>query len=107
MTLAVALLVVGLLLVVAELCFPTVGLLGLLATLFILGGIGAAFAHDTRTGMIFLAATAVLVPVMVVMVRMVVVSLGHGAMNVGKPGLHSPPSRIILSCVTRQLRSGT
>jgi membrane-bound serine protease (ClpP class) len=66
-TLAIALLVTGLLLVVAELCFPTVGLLGLLATLFILGGVGAAFAHDTRTGMIFLAVTAVLVPAMVVL----------------------------------------
>jgi membrane-bound serine protease (ClpP class) len=67
MTLAIALLVIGLLLVVAELCFPTVGLLGLMATLFILGGIGAAFAHDTRAGMIFLAATALLVPTMIVL----------------------------------------
>jgi membrane-bound serine protease (ClpP class) len=67
MTLAIALLVIGLLLVVAELCFPTVGLLGLMATLFILGGIGAAFAHDTRTGIIFLAATALLVPTMIVL----------------------------------------
>jgi membrane-bound serine protease (ClpP class) len=65
MTLAIALLVLGLLLIVAELCFPTVGVLGVLALVCILGGLGAAFAVSTSNGMILLAATVVLVPAMI------------------------------------------
>lgn len=65
MTLAIGLLVLGLLLIAAELCFPTVGVLGVLALLCILGGIGAAFAESQSAGMILLAATVVLVPAMI------------------------------------------
>jgi membrane-bound serine protease (ClpP class) len=65
MTLAIALLVLGLLLIAAELCFPTAGVLGALALLCIVVGLGVAFAESTSTGMMLLAATAVLVPAMV------------------------------------------
>jgi membrane-bound serine protease (ClpP class) len=65
MTLAIGLLVLGLLLLAAELCFPTVGALGAMALVCILGGLGAAFAVSASTGMILLAATVVLVPAMI------------------------------------------
>jgi membrane-bound serine protease (ClpP class) len=67
MTLAIALLVLGLLLIVGELCFPTVGLLGALAFLCISGAIAAAFAESKATGMVFLATTVVLVPAMILL----------------------------------------
>jgi len=63
--LAIGLLLLGLLLIGAELCFPTVGLLGVLALACMLGVIAAAFAESKTLGMIFLAATVVLVPAMI------------------------------------------
>jgi membrane-bound serine protease (ClpP class) len=65
MMLAVALLVLGLLLIAAELCFPTVGVLGVIAFLCIVGGVALAFLESRSTGMVFLAATVALVPAMI------------------------------------------
>ncbi len=62
MTIAILLLVVGLVLIVLELMFPTMGALGVAAALCLIGAIAFAFGRDTATGVWFLAATAVLVP---------------------------------------------
>jgi membrane-bound ClpP family serine protease len=67
MMLAVGLLVLGLALLVAELLFPTLGALGIGAALSILGAIAAAFHEGTQTGLVFLVATAVLVPAAIVL----------------------------------------
>ncbi len=65
MTVAFVLLAVGLLLIVLELVFPTLGALGVAAALCLIGSISFAFAQDRTTGMWFLGATAVLVPAFV------------------------------------------
>lgn len=65
MTWAIVLLCAGLALIVAELMFPTLGLLGVMAALCLIGAIAMAFAEDKSTGMIFLAATTVLVPTVI------------------------------------------
>lgn len=62
MTLAVVLLGVGLLLIVAEVMFPSFGILGVLATGCVLGAVATAFAESTDLGVNFLIATALLVP---------------------------------------------
>lgn len=62
MTLAVVLLGVGLVLIVAEVLFPSFGILGVLATGCILGAVASAFAESTDLGVNFLIATALLVP---------------------------------------------
>jgi membrane-bound ClpP family serine protease len=66
MTVAILLLGAGLLLIVAELLFPSFGLLGVLAALCIVGSIASAFAVGSELGVRFLIATALLVPAMVV-----------------------------------------
>ncbi len=66
MTPAILLLGLGLALVVAEALFPSMGVLSVLATAAIVGAIFLAFREDTRTGVHFLIATAVLVPVVIV-----------------------------------------
>lgn len=63
MTLAIVLLGVGLLLIVAEILFPSFGILGVLATASIVGSIISAFAESSTVGFNFLIATAVLAPV--------------------------------------------
>lgn len=65
MSLAVAVLLlgVGLAFIVAELLFPSLGLLSLLATACIVGALAVAFAQSTSAGINFLLAVAVLVPV--------------------------------------------
>lgn len=65
MTLALILLAVGLLLIALELVFPTLGALGVVAALCLIASISFAFAEDRTTGMWFLGATAVLVPVVI------------------------------------------
>ena len=64
MSLAVAVLLLGLGLafIVAEVLFPSLGLLSLLATACIVGALAVAFAQSTSAGMQFLVAVAVLVP---------------------------------------------
>ncbi|QDV07694.1 hypothetical protein Poly30_32230 [Planctomycetes bacterium Poly30] len=52
----------GLVLIIAEVFVPSMGLLGLAATLCIAGSIGMAFYEDTGAGATMLVATAVLVP---------------------------------------------
>ncbi|MCC6406198.1 MAG: hypothetical protein IT453_03455 [Planctomycetes bacterium] len=59
---AVVLLGLGLGFIVAEILFPSFGVLAVLATASILGSVAVAFVLSTTTGMWFLAAVAVLVP---------------------------------------------
>jgi membrane-bound ClpP family serine protease len=65
MTLAILLLGLGLALIVAEVLFPSFGILGVLATLCIAGSIASAFAESTELGINFLIVTAVLVPTVI------------------------------------------
>jgi membrane-bound serine protease (ClpP class) len=67
MMLAIALLGLGLILIVGELMFPTVGALGVGGALAIVGAIVAAFQEGTGVGVAFLIATAVLVPAAIVL----------------------------------------
>ena len=60
---AVLLLGLGLAFIVAEVLFPSLGLLSLLATACIVGALAVAFADSTSTGLNFLIAVAVLVPI--------------------------------------------
>jgi membrane-bound ClpP family serine protease len=60
---AVLLLGLGLAFIVAELLFPSLGLLSLLATACIVGALAVAFAQSTTAGIQFLVAVAVLVPI--------------------------------------------
>ncbi|MEM8710609.1 MAG: NfeD family protein [Planctomycetota bacterium] len=53
----------GLVLIIAEVFIPSMGLLGLAAALCIVGSIGTAFYQDAGTGIQMLVATAVLVPI--------------------------------------------
>ena len=62
MMLALGLLGLGLLLIVGELMFPTLGALGVGGALAILGAVVVAFNEGSQTGVVFLVATAVLVP---------------------------------------------
>lgn len=62
---AILLLGLGLALVVAEVLFPSFGVLAILATAAIAGAIGLAFHESTDTGINFLIATALLVPAMI------------------------------------------
>jgi membrane-bound serine protease (ClpP class) len=65
MTAAILLLALGLGLIVAEVFFPSFGLLAVLATAAIVGAIAMAFQESTHAGVNFLLATAVLVPAVV------------------------------------------
>jgi len=67
MMLAILLLVLGLVLIVGELLFPTVGALGVGGALAIIGSIVAAFQEGSQAGIAFLIATALLVPVAIVL----------------------------------------
>jgi len=62
MTLAIVLLGLGLLLVVAEVLFPSFGVLSILATLSLVASVYYAFEEDTQAGYNFLMLTLVLVP---------------------------------------------
>jgi membrane-bound ClpP family serine protease len=65
MTLAILLLGLGLALIVAEVLFPSMGILGALATIAIVAGAYVAFKVDGATGARYLIATAVMVPVFI------------------------------------------
>lgn len=67
MTAAILLLTLGLGLIVAEIFFPSFGVLSVLATGAIVGAIAMAFQESSATGMRFLLATAVLVPAVIVL----------------------------------------
>jgi membrane-bound ClpP family serine protease len=62
MTFAILLLGLGLALVVAEVLFPSFGVLSILATLAIVGAVVMAFRESSATGFNFLLATIVLLP---------------------------------------------
>lgn len=63
---AIALLVLGLVLAFLEALIPSGGLLGVLATLAIVGSLVLAFTESQTTGFVFLTVTVVLVPVLIV-----------------------------------------
>ncbi len=63
---AILLLGLGLALIIAEVLFPSFGILSLLATAAIIGAVAVAFTVSTETGLNFLIATAVLVPTVIV-----------------------------------------
>lgn len=62
LALAIVLLGLGLGFIVAEILFPSLGLLAVLATASIIGSVAVAFALDVQTGIWFLAVVAVAVP---------------------------------------------
>jgi membrane-bound serine protease (ClpP class) len=62
MTLAIVLLGLGLVLVLAEVLFPSFGLLSVLAALALGGAVAAAFSESSEAGFAFLVAIALLVP---------------------------------------------
>jgi len=62
---AILLLGLGLALVIAEVLFPSFGVLSVLATAAIVGAVVLAFREGTDVGLQFLVATAVLVPAMI------------------------------------------
>ena len=62
LALAIGLLGLGLALIVAEILFPSLGLLSLLATAALLAAVLVAFGESTATGVKFLVASALLVP---------------------------------------------
>ncbi len=65
MILAILLLGLGLAFVIAEVLFPSFGVLSILATLSILAAIVVAFGESTQIGVNFTIATAVLVPAVI------------------------------------------
>jgi membrane-bound ClpP family serine protease len=62
MTLPILLLALGLVLIVLELLFPTLGMLGVAAAAAIIAAIAVAFSNDRQSGVVLLIVTAVLVP---------------------------------------------
>jgi membrane-bound serine protease (ClpP class) len=62
LALAIVLLGLGLGFIVAEILFPSFGVLAVLATASIVGSVAVAFILSTNTGMVFLVAVAVSVP---------------------------------------------
>jgi len=66
MTAAILLLALGLCLIVAEIFFPSLGLLSVLATAAVVGAIALAFQESTAIGIRFLVATVLLVPAVIV-----------------------------------------
>ena len=67
MTAAVLLLAVGLGLIVAEVLFPSFGVLSVLATIALVASIVMAFQESTARGVQFLIATALLVPAVILL----------------------------------------
>lgn len=67
MTAAVLLLTLGLGLIVAEIFFPSFGILAVLATAALVGAVAMAFQESSTLGVRFLVAMAVLVPATIVL----------------------------------------
>lgn len=65
MTIAILLLGLGLALIILEVLFPSMGILGALATIAIGAGSYVAFRVDSSTGVQYLVLTAVLVPIFI------------------------------------------
>jgi len=66
-SIAVVLLVLGLGLIVAEVFFPSLGILSVLATAALVGSVAMAFRESSALGVRFLVATALLVPATIVL----------------------------------------
>ena len=66
MIVAICLLGLGLALIVAEILFPSLGLLSVLAVASLVAGVGMAFAESTSMGINFLVVVAVAVPLILV-----------------------------------------
>jgi membrane-bound ClpP family serine protease len=64
-TLSIALLVIGLALILADIVLPTLGVLAFLGAAALLWAVGAAFAEGPETGMTFLVVVAIVVPTVV------------------------------------------
>ena len=67
MILPILLLGLGLAFVVAEVLFPSFGVLSVLATLSIVAAVAMAFKESTQTGIQFLVAVVILVPSMIML----------------------------------------
>ena len=67
MMIPILLLGLGLAFVIAEVLFPSFGVLSILATLSIVAAVVMAFQESTQTGVNFTVATAVLVPVVIML----------------------------------------
>jgi membrane-bound ClpP family serine protease len=67
MILAILLLGLGLALVMAEVLFPSFGVLSVLATLAIVGAVAMAFRESNQAGVRFLIAVVLLVPAMIML----------------------------------------
>ena len=67
MTAAILLLVLGLGLIVAEIFFPSLGVLAVLATAAVVGALAMAFRESSTVGVNFLIATGVLVPAVILL----------------------------------------
>jgi membrane-bound serine protease (ClpP class) len=65
MTQVILLFGLGLLLVVAEVLIPSMGILGMLATVCIVGAVGLAFSMSNAFGVQVLVAAVILVPVLI------------------------------------------
>lgn len=60
--LPLGLLAIGLALIIAEIMFPSFGVLSILATISLVGSLALAYMHSTAMGTTFLAANAICVP---------------------------------------------
>ena len=67
MTLAIVLLGIGLLLIISEVLIPSLGLLGGLATVCLIGSVVIAWQESPELGQNFLLAVCVLVPLMIML----------------------------------------
>ena len=66
MIIAITLLGIGLALIVAEILFPSLGLLSVLAVACLVAGVGMAFAESTSMGLNFLIVVAIAIPIAMV-----------------------------------------
>jgi membrane-bound serine protease (ClpP class) len=66
MTLPILLLGLGLVLILAEILFPSFGILSVLATVSVVASIALAFQESSTMGLTFLVVTALLVPFVIV-----------------------------------------
>ncbi len=67
MTYAIILLLVGVALIIMEMFIPSAGILGILATGAIIGSLVLAFQEGEGVGLIFLGATVIAVPILLVL----------------------------------------
>lgn len=66
MTLPIILLIAGIFIIILEIFLPSGGILGAIAGICIVAAVGLAFMESTTNGILFLAVSMVLVPIMIV-----------------------------------------